>query len=218
MSDDRRHSKAEDVELIRDPLQKAEREAENGIRQFNAALAIIGDYITPPHTPFRLTQALILGLHKKALEGIHLLAGTYRNSAVEIGQSNHRPPEHIEVPDLMADLCSYVNEHWDDRSAAHLAAYLLWRINWIHPFADGNGRTARVVSYLVLSVKLKAILPGSPTIPDLIAADKRPYYLELEKADASWKNGSLALASMENMMEDLLARQLLSAVKSAGHQ
>jgi hypothetical protein len=28
-----------------------------------------------------------------------------------------------------------------------LAAYGLWRLNWIHPFVEGNGRTARAVCY-----------------------------------------------------------------------
>jgi hypothetical protein len=35
-----------------------------------------------------------------------------------------------------------------DATAIHLAAYLMWRLNWIHPFADGNGRTARMTSYV----------------------------------------------------------------------
>ena len=65
------------------------------------------------------------------------------------------------MPDLVAEMCGYVNENWH-MSAIHLAAYLLWRMNWIHPFADGNGRTARVVSYVVLSVKLDSLLPGAP--------------------------------------------------------
>jgi Fic family protein len=45
----------------------------------------------------------------------------------------------------------------------HLAAYLMWRLNWIHPFADGNGRTSRIISYVVLSIRAGAILPGTPT-------------------------------------------------------
>ena len=132
-----------------------------------------------------------------------------------IGKSSHMPPRHVEVPDHVTDMCSYVNDHWEDRNATHLAAYVLWRMNWIHPFADGNGRTARVVSYIVLSIKLNSLLPGTPTIPDQIAADKRPYYKALEDADDSWKREFLALASMESMLEGMLAQQLLSATKEA---
>jgi Fic family protein len=214
MSEDR-HSQADPVELITDPDEKASREAENGVRQFKEALEIIRASIKKGDgPPFKLTQSIILRLHQKALEGIHPLAGTYRNSPVYIGKSNHFPPPHTEVPDLVADMCSYVSSNWH-MSAIHLAAYILWRMNWIHPFADGNGRTARVVSYVVLSVKLDSILPGTPTIPDLIAADKSPYYAALEGADDSWKRGIIALADMEAMLEGMLAQQLLKATEEA---
>jgi len=209
-----RHSQADPVELITDPDEKAQREAENGVRQFKETLQIVRESIGDAEKQFRLTQSIILRLHQKALEGIHPLAGTYRNSSVYIGKSSHFPPPHTEVPDLVADMCAYVNENWH-MSAIHLAAYLLWRMNWIHPFADGNGRTARVVSYLVLSVKLHSVLPGAPTIPDLIAADKTPYYKALEGADDSWKRGIIAVADMETMLENMLAMQLLKATEEA---
>ena len=210
-----RHSQAEPVELIGDPGDKARREAENGVRQFKLALEVIRSVVQQPDRKFRLTQALILDLHHKALAGIHPLAGTYRNSPVYIGQSRHIPPRHIEVPDLVAEMCDYVNRSWTERNAIHLAAYVLWRMNWIHPFADGNGRTARVVSYIVLSAKLNSLLPGTPTIPDQIAADKTPYYSALENSDDSWKRDVLALSDMERMLERMLAKQLLSATEEA---
>jgi Fic family protein len=214
MSGDR-HSKAEPVELIRDPDEKARREAENGVRQFKAAIEIIRSSVQQSGQPFRLRQATILDLHQRALEGIHPLAGTYRNSPVSIGQSKHQPPPHIEVPDLVAEMCDFVSQNWDQWAALQLAAYVLWRMNWIHPFADGNGRTARVVSYVVLSIKLDSLLPGTPTIPDQIASNKGPYYDALERADASWKRQILALSEMEQMLESMLAKQLLSATQKA---
>lgn len=214
MSEDR-HSQADPVELISDPDEKARREAENGVRQFKAALEIIRSSIQNPNKRFRLTQSLIIDLHQKALDGIHPLAGTYRNSPVFIGKSSHIPPRHIEVADHVSEMCQYVNDNWKDKGATHLAAYVLWRMNWIHPFADGNGRTARVVSYVVLSAKLDSLLPGAPTIPDQIAADKTPYYSALEDADDAWKRDILALSSMEGMLDRMLAQQLLKATEEA---
>lgn len=82
-------TKADSIELITDPQEKAVRETENGIRQFNAALKMIGDHILNPDRPFRLKNAIILDLHKAALDGIHPQAGTYRNIGVTIGQSGH---------------------------------------------------------------------------------------------------------------------------------
>ncbi|MGH7063034.1 MAG: Fic family protein [Stellaceae bacterium] len=97
----------------------------------------------------------------------------------------------------------------------HLAAYVMWRINWIHPFDDGNGRTARAASYLALCVKVRNRLPGKPTIPDLIAGNKNPYYRALEAADAAWTAGSLDLTVLATLLESHMAAQLVSAVEEA---
>lgn len=215
MSGDR-ESIADPVELIKDPELKARREAENGVRQFKLAVQIIRSNIPNEDGAFKLKQSTLLQLHREALDGIHPLAGTYRNSRVFINNSDHLPPKAVDVPDHVADMCDYVNANWPDKNACHLSSYILWRLNWIHPFADGNGRTARVVSYVILNIKLRSLLPGSPTIPDIIAADKKPYYNELEKADRAWRLGQLDISGMEKMIEGLLAQQLLSATQEAG--
>jgi len=89
-------------------------------------------------------------------------------------------------------------------------------LNWVHPFADGNGRTARAISYIVLSIKIDGLLPGTKTIPDQIAADKTPYYDALEKADAAWKAGErVDVSALETMLSGMLANQLLQAAKEA---
>ena len=113
-------------------------------------------------------------------------------------------------------MCEYVNDNWATKSATHLAAYVLWKMNWIHPFADGNGRTARTVSYVVLSIKLNSLLPGTPTIPEQIAVDKKPYYKGLENADKAWsETGEVDVSNLEDMLNTMLAAQLLNATKEA---
>jgi len=88
-------------------------------------------------------------------------------------------------------------------------------MNWIHAFTDGNGRTARAVSYLVLSVRLKMKISGAPTIPELITENRDPYYSALESADAAHAQGAIVLADMEALLEALLAKQLLTVVSEA---
>jgi Fic family protein len=173
-----RHSRAEDAQLLSDLDEIARCEAENGLRQFNLAIEIIATHVKDKERPFKLRHGPILQLHKAALDGLHRLAGTFRNTPVKIGGSAHQPPDAPFVADEVQLMCEYVNEMWAEKSAVHLAAYVLWKMNWIHPFADGNGRTARAVSYVILSIKLDSILPGTPTIPEQIAADKSPYYSE----------------------------------------
>jgi Fic family protein len=210
-----RHSKAETAPVLTDPDEIARREAENGIRQFNLALEIIREHVKDADRPFRLRSSIILRLHKAALDGLHPLAGTWRNTPVTIGESRHQPPHEAFVSEEAELMCDYVNDHWNDISAVHLCAYVLWKLNWIHPFSDGNGRTARAVAYVVLSAKLDSLLPGSPTIPDQIAGDKTPYYEALESADQALKENKIDVSALEKMLEGMLAKQLLSAAKEA---
>ncbi len=214
MSGDR-HSHAEDALLLTDQDEIARREAENGLRQFALALEMIRNHVKDRERPFKLRAGYIIQLHKLALEGIHRLAGTYRNTPVTIGGSRHQPPDSAFVADEVQDLCSYVNDNWESKTAAHLAAYVLWKMNWIHPFADGNGRTARAISYVVMSIRLDSLLPGTPTIPDQIAADKNPYYNALELADEAWASGRVDVSILDELLVDMLAKQLLGATKEA---
>ena len=69
--------------------------------------------------------------------------------------------------------------------------------------------------YVVLNIRLDGLLAGTPTIPDQIADDKRPYYDALEAADTAWAQGTVDLTVMEQLLEGMLARQLLNAVEQA---
>jgi Fic family protein len=210
-----RHSVAETPLLLSDPDEIARREAENGIRQFDLALDIIRSFVKDSDKKFRLRSSTILQLHQAALDGLHPLAGTWRNTPVKIGGSGHKPPEAAFVSEEIQHLCDYVNDNWSSSTAVHLAAYVLWKLNWIHPFADGNGRTARAVSYVVMSIKLDSVLPGAPTIPEQIAGNKNPYYDALEVADKHWIGETIDVTDLEGMLGGMLSTQLLNAAKEA---
>jgi Fic family protein len=141
-----RQSKAESAKLIADPRERAAREARNGLVQFDLVDKLIEAH-RHPDRPFRLRPSLILALHRAALDGISSYAGNYRPAGVGIQGSGHEPPGAHLVPELIEEMCDYVNDNLD-KPAIHLSAYVLWRLNWIHPFDDGNGRTARALSYL----------------------------------------------------------------------
>ena len=155
-------------------------------------------------------------VHHIALEinQIYSCAGKLRDDVVGISGGKHVPPDHGEVQALVAGMCDYVNNHWD-APAIHLASYLMWRVNWIHPFFGGNGRTARALAYLVLCARLGFILPGVKTIPEMIVADRDPYYEALRKADDAWKAGTLDVGLMESLMSSLLAKQLADVPRQA---
>ena len=73
------------------------------------------------------------------------------------------------------------------------SAYLLWRLNWIHPFGGGNGRTSRAVSYWALCVRLGFSLPGKLTIPEQILSNRKQYQQALIDADEACRQGILDL-------------------------
>jgi Fic family protein len=209
-----RHSKAFDAELITDPDELAAAEARNGLRQFDAVVEMVEAFLRPGYQ-FRLRLSHLLHLHRIALQGISAYAGNFRPADIEIAGSKHKPVGAHQVPELIEDMCDYINSNWHQTSPIHLAAYVLWRLNWIHPFTDGNGRTARALSYLVLCSRLGYVLPGSTTIPEQIAHDKGPYYKALEAADLRNREGNLDLGVLEQLLSGLLASQLLSIHKAA---
>ncbi len=216
---ERRDSVALEPEVIKDPIKRAEAEAANGLRQFdagkNAAQEAL-DRISNSDFRFRLRPSLILGLNREALAGISQFAGNYRPSDVSIHKSKHTPPGAHLVPTLVEDMCDYVNDHWSSETPIHLAAYLMWRLNWIHPFADGNGRTSRITSYVALMIRTGFILPGSPTIPDQIVSNRSSYFRALDEADAACKEGRIDVSVMEELLAGMLARQLAGFYRSAG--
>ncbi|MGO8802069.1 Fic family protein [Candidatus Binatus sp.] len=177
----------------------------------------VRSYITSSlqQKPFKLRVSHILKLNRVAIQGLNPFPGTFRVDEMEISKSRHHPPPPDAVPECVEEMCDYVNEHLGDKSPVHLSAYLLWRINWIHPFDDGNGRTARAVSYAVLCILLGYELPGTKTIPEQIADDKSPYYKALEVADEAYAKKQLNVSQLENLIENTLAAQLLKVHEKA---
>jgi Fic family protein len=215
---ERRHSVPEEPELVQDKRERAEREAANGLRQFDAGKDAAQQAIErqAQGDKFRLRVSLILSLHQEALAGLSRYAGTLRPGGVGIEKSKHQPPGRHLVAGLVEEMCDYVNDNWDAKSPIHLAAYVMWRLNWIHPFADGNGRTSRITSYVVLTVRSGVIIPGSPTIPQQIVSNRNSYFAALDEADAAWAEGRVDVSAMERLLAGMLANQLMEFYKSLG--
>jgi Fic family protein len=122
-----------------------------------------------------ITERDLLDLHRIVLtrvEDSH--AGHYRSSSVRIAGAILVPPNPIKVPDLMQEL---FNELPLISDPIERASKLHHGIARIHPFADGNGRTARLAMNFVL------LAAGYPPIS--IPTDLRQeYYKALEAADS----------------------------------
>ncbi len=205
MSD--RKSEAEIPPLITDPVLLAKREAKNALDQFDWAIEEVARWIKSGKPTLKLS--VLLKLHRLAMDGIDQYAGNFRPASVAIKGSSHVPISGDDVPRYVEEMLEYVEENWEKRTAIHLASYVMWRLNWIHPFADGNGRTSRILSYLVLCGRLRQVLPGTRTIPEQISENKTPYYNALEQADIAFKRGTIDVGAMERLLEGYLANQLV---------
>jgi Fic family protein len=195
--------------------ERADLEARNALLQFDVLREMI-DSGLGAQAAFVLRPSAIGRLNKCAVQGLVPSPGALRTDEIDIVGSSHHPPTWEEVPSFLEEMCEYVNGNWRRRSPLHLSAYVMWRLNWIHPYPDGNGRTSRAASYLVLCVATGYLLPGEITIPHQIAADKRAYYNALEKADAAFSGHStIDVSTMEELLKKYLARQLLQVVDKA---
>ena len=202
-----------DLPILTDE-QIADLEAANGLIQFDRVRELVRAGVASG-TKFRLLPSSVLELNRLVVAGLEPSAGAWRTKNVEIDGSDHVPPPWEHVPGHAEEMCDYINERWDDASPIHLSAYLMWRINWIHPFANGNGRTSRAVSYLVLCLKLGYELPGTTTVADQITLDRSDYYAALDDADAAAVLRTVDVSSMERLITGYLASQLLEVVRRA---
>lgn len=211
MSD--RKSEAEIPALITDPTDLARREASNALIQFDWAMEEVERWIKLGAPSLKLS--MLFTLHRLAMSGIDPYAGNFRPASVAIKGSSHQPIAGEDVARYVEEMLDYVQSNWGSKTAIHLSSYVMWRLNWVHPFADGNGRTSRILSYMVLCAKLGQRLPGVPTIPEQISENKKPYYDALESADIAYRKGAIDLAGMEGLLEQYLANQLLMVHQKA---
>jgi len=104
-------------------------------------------------------------------------SGKIRFFDVKIEGSKHVPPKHEEVKKLLLNMNKWYSENKKKLHPFELAVIIHAKIAWIHPFEDGNGRTARIMMNFILMKQ------GFPMF--FIPFEKKEqYYAAIEKADA----------------------------------
>lgn len=156
--------------------------------------------------PGSFDKYLLWALNHVAVANISQFGGRFRKEPIYVG--DHKPPHFNEIDEWMDRFISTVQENWYIWTPAELAAYGLWRLNWIHPFIEGNGRTARAASYLLLCVRSGALLPGRKIVPERIRESREEYEAALKAADRAWDDGHLDFSEMEEYMAGLVQAQL----------
>lgn len=178
-------------------------------RQYGFMQSAIGAAVTLGH--HQVSDELIVALNCHATACLNPRAGEYRAEGIEVAirrgpgdPPGHQPPPGSAVKGLMSDFVSIVNAGWEDASPVELGAYCAWAVNHIHPFTNGNGRTARALCYHVLCVKLGGLLPGSPMLPERIRSRRAEYVEKLQAGDRG------DLAPLVGFIDGLLTDQIAS--------
>lgn len=184
-----------------------ELEIANVSRQYGFLQSMVGASLQLGR-PF-LSSNVIKAFNFHAITCLHTNAGEYRPCEVTVG--DHQPPRHFQVQALMDDFINNINRNWESTDPIGLAAFVLWRLNFIHPFINGNGRTARATCYYVLCLKLGGLLQGTVMLPELLSQNRPRYVEALVAADASLKTGKLDLDKLHNLIAELVEQQINSA-------
>ncbi|MDO4584341.1 MAG: Fic family protein [Planctomycetia bacterium] len=137
-----------------------------------------------------INAAYIRELHKRSVAGLRVSEegdphpGEFRREKVAIRHSSHRPPRAGDVPALVEEMVSVLATPTSPRYDLLKMALSHHRFVWIHPFANGNGRTARLFTYALL-VKYGFALENSRIAnpASVFCASRKRYYDGLSLAD-----------------------------------
>lgn len=191
--------KADDPELFESVQEK------NLLRQYDLLLNCIEIGLAKGIESF--DKYMLWSLNSTAVANIAQFGGRFRVEPIYVGK--HIPPHYRDVPDLMDRFFSMIHENWSIIDhPTYLPAYALWRMNWIHPFVEGNGRTARAACYYLLCMRQGRLLPGSKIVPERIRENRQPYHEALRAADRAWEDGHFDVGQLAAYLSDLLKAQL----------
>lgn len=195
-----------------------------GGKSLNEHLEVIGhkeaiDYIEElSRKDTKITQREIKDIHYIILQGIdRASAGSYRNLDVRASGTDHVYPPHYLVNDLMEEFIKWMDsEEAQDMHPLRLATEIHYRFVSIHPFKDGNGRTARLL------MNLSLLRNGYPI--SIITNNLRPEYIQSlvyaqDNNDDVEKLLELVVGSCEDsLIEHLRISSTFPGIKGSGDE
>ena len=135
-------------------LKGVNRDDERELLNYKKAMDFISRYLGKDDP---ITEGVVRELHKitvKGVRGENADPGNYRKIQNYVANSLtkeiiYTPPAPLEVPHLMREFADWLNKV-EDLSPVLIAGIAQFQFVHIHPFIDGNGRTARLLSTLIL--------------------------------------------------------------------
>lgn len=152
------------------------------------------------------TEKAFLSAHKTLMQGLVKYPGKYRQSGVGIvkGQTiAHLAPPAAQVPVLMKQLFQYLRN--DEEAILIKSCVFHYEVEFIHPFADGNGRMGRLWQTLILMQQY----PVFEYLPfeTLISKHQQEYYQALSISDKRGESTYFIvfmLGILRNALDELL--------------
>ncbi|HUF11437.1 MAG TPA: Fic family protein [Rhodothermales bacterium] len=188
-----------------DPVLFARIQEQNLLRQYDLLTNCVEIALRKGIEAF--DKYTLWSLNAAAVANIAQFGGRFRTQPIYVG--DHKPPHFEKVPTLVDEFISVIHENWEiEKHPTVLPAYALWRLNWIHPFVEGNGRTARAACYLLMCLRMGKLLPGKKIVPERIRVNRQPYYDALKAADRHWENGDFNVNDLAEYLLLLLRDQL----------
>jgi len=156
-------------------------------------------------------------LHKHIVKGLtpppigegDKTPGVYRTNEVKISKSTHKPPAPFQIEGYMDELFAFINQEHPPKYDLLKTAIAHHRFVWIHPFGNGNGRTVRLFTYMMLVKQGFNVNLGRIVNPTAVFCNNRDlYYKYLSKADKGNANGILewseyVLSGLKNEIEKI---------------
>ena len=192
------------------PPSRAYQERE--VRNVIDALQEIANQVRKREAP-EITKELICEYNRRLLDGTqhdsHVRPGEVREFSVVVSAYRGAPAEDCEY--LLERLAEWLESDVfvsDDPELqfaliATCAMYAHLYIAWIHPFGDGNGRTARLLEFLILARSGLAPLPAAHLLSNHYNLTRDQYYSELRRASETGRSVNLLTYAAQGLVDGL---------------
>ncbi len=174
------------------------------------------DFIHKNYSSIRITPKVILKLHLLAQGGMISDAGKWKsrdNDIIEIAPNGERSIKFIPVtakktPKAIEQLCFGYNDISENQRLPDLICVANFVLDFlcIHPFRDGNGRVARLLTLLLL-YQSRYEVGKYISVEKIIEESKEDYYKILKESSTGWHEGNFNLIPWWNYF--------ISIIKSA---
>lgn len=127
------------------------------------------------------------------------------------GRRKHYCPGADVAAEMGAAIAGYRELEASGTDAIHLSAYLHWALTHIHPFEDGNGRTARIVASIPLMQR--------HGVPLIVFSDRKARYLQaLDEADRGRARAMVEFTSERVVAANDLLSDLMKSLIADGKE